>query len=415
MSLPTALPPTSPLTQLATSPPPPSSPTLPHTNSSNARRRRRQSSSHSDTSSESASSESSSSSLPRPRTVYPHTSSGPYRRPRRGRDRRRLSAVDKLRALAGLLRDIRWNFKEVLRTVLENGEEHTFRRFKNDFLDFAYEEVPAECNFQALLGKSRSNALLDNIGRPLTIGALVKELSVLSKSDNFANFQVPTDARSRGSLDTFASLPTDVFHQASTWSQLFKAVVMANKTRRTHSDGRDRDSGRSSNMLPGWQVTVIATLCHVMSPNKSTNFQSILGLYLYQGGARRRVLETLNRMGLCVSYSTIQLRLADLTVEAKKHIQEVGSNPDTVVAYDNFDFVEGRRGERTGDTRTFRSITNALVFKGRCIPDGGLRQEMWQPSKFPLEATQIAKTFSDSSLLFEQVITPFRLLYNSIN
>ena len=111
----------------------------------------------------------------------------------------------------------------------------------------------------------------------------------------------------------------------------------------------------------------------MMRPNRSTNFQTVMGLYLYQGGARRRVLDTLNKLGLIASYTTLQRRMADLTEEAARKVQEIGQLSSAIVTWDNFEFAEGKRDKRTNDHRIFRSITTALVFEGRGFDNGPLK------------------------------------------
>ena len=49
-----------------------------------------------------------------------------------------------------------------------------------------------------------------------------------------------------------------------------------------------------------------------------------------------------------------------------------------------------RRGERTGDLREFRSITTALILKGRQFERGALQQHMWKPETSLLSAEKIA-------------------------
>ena len=128
----------------------------------------------------------------------------------------------------------------------------------------------------------------------------------------------------------------------------------------------------------------------MLRPNTSTNFQSVMGLCIYQGGARRRVLDTLCHLGLTMSYSTLQRRMSSLSDEARRKIRTIGRASTTVVTYDNFVFAEGRRGERIGDVREFRSITTALIFKGQGLGVTVLRQNMWQPENYPLSAIGLA-------------------------
>ena len=139
-------------------------------------------------------------------------------------------------------------------------------------------------------------------------------------------------------------------------------------------------------------------LCHKLRPNKATNIQSVLGLYIYQGGARRRVLDTLCHFDLTMSYTTLQRRMLSLIKEAERKVQMLGQGSNMNLTYDNFDFAEGKRGERTGDNRDVRSITTALIFQGQGFDAGALRQDMWRPATHLLSAERIARKLETGDL-----------------
>ena len=69
------------------------------------------------------------------------------------------------------------------------------------------------------------------------------------------------------------------------------------------------------------------------------------------------------------------------------------------MTYDNFEYTDGRRGDRLGDKRSFRSVTTALVFNGQGIPEGGLRQSMWQPN-IPLRTIDVVNKVQRDNLFF---------------
>ena len=166
-----------------------------------------------------------------------------------------------------------------------------------------------------------------------------------------------------------------------------KAPRWLDPIQRVCCDAHRDESTHPQRAIPvGRQLTILSLFGHMLPLNTSTNFQSVMGLYIYQGGARRRVLDTLCQLGLTMSYSTLQRRMSSLSDEARRKIRTIGRASTTVVTYDNFVFAEGRRGERIGDVREFRSITTALIFEGQGLGVTVLRQNMWQPENYPLSA-----------------------------
>ena len=129
--------------------------------------------------------------------------------------------------------------------------------------------------------------------------------------------------------------------------------------------------------------------CSLMRPGRSTNFPTTMGLYLYEAGVRRRALDSLSRLGFVPSYTTITRRLNEARRFAEEQVKAVGRDPISVLTWDNFEFKERRRGERSGDHATFRSITTALVIESRVSMSKPLAPGMWRPRTFPLSAVDI--------------------------
>lgn len=77
-------------------------------------------------------------------------------------------------------------------------------------------------------------------------------------------------------------------------------------------------------------------------------------------------------------------------------------------------------GERLGQSKTFVSLTNGLMFQGRYLPAEGLHQSSWCPN-IPLSATELlAKIGNDTNLelarfsnICESIIAGFPMLHNT--
>ena len=111
-------------------------------------------------------------------------------------------------------------------------------------------------------------------------------------------------------------------------------------------------------------VIFITALCHFMHSNIVNNFQSIMNLYLYQRGARRKVLDTFNQSSLIIFYKSIQRRLKTFTKTVMERIEHVDKFSLIILDYDNYDYTTDRRDERMKEIRKFVSITTTLMIKG---------------------------------------------------
>ena len=90
-------------------------------------------------------------------------------------------------------------------------------------------------------------------------------------------------------------------------------------------------------------------------------------------------LDVLAQFGLTTSYTSIQRNIKKLSEDAIASIAITGSSQDAVTAYDNFEQVEGVQEQRLDDNQVMHSVTTGEVMRGRCIPAGGLTQDMLNP------------------------------------
>ena len=87
-------------------------------------------------------------------------------------------------------------------------------------------------------------------------------------------------------------------------------------------------------------------------------------------------MDSITYLDLNRFYTTIYCIIRDISERQKQQVCTFNKNPTSLVAYDNYDFVIGRRDERTSDQREHRSIITTLSFSGQNIPAKDLRQSM---------------------------------------
>ncbi|KAI0739876.1 hypothetical protein C8Q80DRAFT_1274908 [Daedaleopsis nitida] len=123
------------------------------------------------------------------------------------------------------------------------------------------------------------------------------------------------------------------------------------------------ERAEAESVYPQLSVDVISML--LFGRNRATDaFQLVMGLFLSSAGASRRVIDTLNHMGLSVSYQTVQRSLATLSErirqQAREYIEHSGRL--TFVVYDNINFTLRKYSQRIDSmTEQLNATTLALV------------------------------------------------------
>lgn len=304
-----------------------------------------------------------------------------------------LGDIEKLVYILRALRRWRWTLSTFLERLAQNRDRKEFRGPFRDFQDFAYIRVMRE-DLRGSITAPQWQEIMDTQGWQLAAEALGSELSALvSHAPSFQKYSHTAEPGQRDSINSLSLLQPAIEQHAPRWMYLL-----------------NRASEHQLQSKPtGSHVVIMSILTHTLQPLNSTNFATIMGLYLYQGGARKRVMDSMARLGLSRSYRTIHRVLQSISERQKQQVRIFGKTPASLVAYDNYDFAVGRRGERTGDQREHRSIVTALSFSGQNIPAEGLRQSMWRP-EIPLSAVSFVQGLKRDKIWLEVGHAGFRHL-----
>lgn len=83
-----------------------------------------------------------------------------------------------------------------------------------------------------------------------------------------------------------------------------------------------------------------------------------------------------------------------VTSSSLSWIKKQGNNCKLIGSWDNFEFRENVQGKRVGDIVKFRSVTMALwILNGWRIPNTGLKQWMWVPTRATVDLFLISEKF----------------------
>jgi hypothetical protein len=101
---------------------------------------------------------------------------------------------------------------------------------------------------------------------------------------------------------------------------------------------------------------------------KSNVFQSIFGIFLQSAHAPQKVIDTLSRMGICVSVDSINTAVVLLSREAHRGMSALGKTLLASYAYDNFD-VDLKSTVHTLEKSedTLKHLTASLLYTSRLV------------------------------------------------
>lgn len=125
---------------------------------------------------------------------------------------------------------------------------------------------------------------------------------------------------------------------------------------------------------------MLSTLMNGLALQKSSFLPRVLGVYMLANGTPRRVIDTLNGMGLISSYSTLNRLLNTMEVAAQKNIKLAAHDPNAVIVYDNFNFMNRIRELAGGKKDRMVNLTTACLIACPEL-DGPLKQSSFNLTK----------------------------------
>ncbi|MCJ1294519.1 hypothetical protein MMC34_006077 [Xylographa carneopallida] len=212
------------------------------------------------------------------------------------------------------------------------------------FKQFAYHTATQEDGF---LDSSDWAGIMEGGGWAFAANAIYKEVETLCQTPIYGVFRQSEQDGSIGELSEYL------------------AVTERSAPRLTSLLARVSHSSRKKDQEPEFKhnkglIVICSLLCHTMHRNSSSALQTVIGLFLYNGGAKRYVIEALNKLGLSVSYKVIQAELANIAKSSKDKVRDLDRSPLTIATYDNFEYSEGKRGERRGISKPKSNLSLQL-------------------------------------------------------
>ena len=301
-----------------------------------------------------------------------------------------MSNAQKLQAIIEQIEQLNFSVRDFLHTLALERSQSRLGKYWNQYRRFAYQDFPRgdglmpafdDCDWDSLLEHGASDRLEHHIR---------KELVKLGKDPRCGKFQYPKDNSSgyHEHLDTIRDI---VMEKAP---RLLDFLITVTRQKR-------RGEGSPSELSQRHTFWVQQMLFD-MQRSKCGGFAKTMAIYLIDGGAKRHVIDSLSTLGVCCSYGTAHSILNELVSRARDQVRSIGSLPNCILTYDNFEFPVNKSTESLGNRKEFRSITTLIAVRGIKIPENGLQQSMWRPH-VPLKIGYICLNSEQATTCFKQV------------
>lgn len=157
-------------------------------------------------------------------------------------------------------------------------------------------------------------------------------------------------------------------NRAPSLMSLFRAIARAEDDRSRRVDIHNR-----------W-ISIMAILCYTYMPRTCTLWPTLWGIQLHANGCPRRVIDSLYHTGITVGYKAVMTAFTSLSKIQDVRLRELGLAGDFIVVWDNFEQIMSVKDQRMDNQKEFFSVTTAQILKPTWMPDGGLRQTMFDRS-----------------------------------
>lgn len=261
------------------------------------------------------------------------------------------------------------DMRQLLRTLARQRKDNRCRKYWLQFRRFAYQDMTRKYDNNSLpeLDSSDWDKLLDAGGRHRIHHELRKELSRLANNKSVVTWESPS-SDSLGFIEKLDSIKDIINAEAPALVKMLSLIA------------RPSDSPASEPLTMGLrQAMWICMFLFSMQSHRCNGLAKTLTLYLMDSGVKKRVVDQLSSLNVCVSYTTGQTMIKKLRGFGAAEVRKRGVDLRNCTSYDNYDYVEHKSAERLGSRKEQKGITTALQYRGIGISEQGLRQSMWRP------------------------------------
>ena len=197
-----------------------------------------------------------------------------------------------------------------------------------------------------------------------------KEMQALLVEPPFEQFKPYQGAGPRGQVASTIADVCDTSGLETTLSQVWPTlksraptmVTFLSQALQNQFSSKDSVLQTSVDEAQSGQICLLASLLlRGYARNTSQFLREVLGLYMLANGTPRRVIETLSQLGVIVSYSSLNRLLSDMEQKAKENIKRAAHDPNGIIVYDNFNFLNRIRELAGGKQDQFVNLTTSCL------------------------------------------------------
>jgi hypothetical protein len=213
------------------------------------------------------------------------------------------STQEKLQAIANLLRQYRWTFKDFLQAWVQEADNYG-QEITLDHRGFR----TTQRRRKVLLAAVDSPSIQQVLAGSTTSALLLTEFGNLIRTRYFGKFESTEDLES---IDFTAAFQA-VQDYAPTWHRILIGLLRNRRANWSSYSAMPQDSTLQKRL---YMVTSI--VCHSHAKKQSNFLPSVLDMYLLGSGVKRRVVESLSGLGICHSYMEANRRVKAVADRAK--------------------------------------------------------------------------------------------------
>jgi hypothetical protein len=199
-----------------------------------------------------------------------------------------LGTQEKLQAIADLLRQYRWTFKDFLRAWVQEVDRY------GQVITLDHGALSTPQQRQKTLAAAIDLPVIQQVlDKPAILATLSAEFSSLIQTRYFGKFKA---TESIDSIDFTAAFQA-VQESAPTWHRILMGLLQNQRSHWPSYSATPQPATLSKRL---YMVTSI--ICHSHARKQSNYLPSVLDMYLLGSGVKRRVIESLSGLGICHSY-----------------------------------------------------------------------------------------------------------------
>lgn len=282
-----------------------------------------------------------------------------------GRPRRAYrSSSAKLDIVLACFENLRWSFKDFVRKYVETDCDPSRRYAKRH--GKILREIVDDPEVREIIDGQAPPEDFDDY-----IQILKSEFDSLIGKPFFGRWTPDLDIQSLDFDDAF----TVITENCPNYLRLYESITR-NKYDRQSVEMRLKNSSFQRQCY-----AITAMISRHRARNTSNFLAKLIGAYLGSTGVPKNIINVIGNMGLCDAYTAVHTVMSKISTRTAAELKVLSRDPQTFIAYDNFQFSVKSRDLVQGSARPeIIHTTTGLLVKSPSMPTEGLKISDFDPS-----------------------------------